>query len=230
MKRFYKMAEAGTAPGGFVVRLDGKILKTPLRHNMILSDQAQAQAIAAEWNAQGAEVIPSSMPQMQLACTMIDKAEGHERAAMNAEIVKYASSDLLCYFGTHPADLLKRQEDAWLPLLAQFSELTKVQLKTTKGIKYLQQEDAHLKIVADIVSRLSPRDFTAVQLVTAITGSFVIAYLLSLGKINAEQAYLAACVDEIYQLETWGDDMIARKRLERMAFDLAEIERFKGYL
>ena len=97
MKRFYKQAEAGTAPGGHVVRLDGTPLRTPLRTPVILSSAPMAAAIAAEWAAQGDEIVPASMPLTQLVCTMIDKAQGHERPDMEAEIVKYAGSDLICY-------------------------------------------------------------------------------------------------------------------------------------
>ena len=105
MKKFYQKAEAGPAPGGFAVRLDGRTFKTPMQHHFILPTLPLAEAIAKEWDAQAGDIVPASMPLTQLANTMIDKAAGHERKDMEAEVVKYMGSDLVCYFATHPADL-----------------------------------------------------------------------------------------------------------------------------
>ncbi|MDE1150922.1 MAG: ATP12 family chaperone protein [Micavibrio sp.] len=118
MKRFYKKAEAGTAPGGYMVRLDGKAIKTPMQHSLIFPSRDFAEAVAAEWEAQQGDIIPSSMPLMQLASTMLDKVGSPaDRQAMNVEVFKYGTSDMVCYFAPHPADLVARQQAQWLPLL-----------------------------------------------------------------------------------------------------------------
>src|SRR6187402_1626936 len=117
MKRFYKVAEPGTAPGGHVVRLDGKTIKTPLQHPLIVPTAALAAGMAAEWAAQKTDVIPSSMPLNQLANTMIDKGRGADREAMEQTVVDYGASDLVCYFAAHPQDLVARQEACWRPLV-----------------------------------------------------------------------------------------------------------------
>lgn len=230
MKKFYKQAEAGTAPGGFVIRLDGKLLKTPMLHNLILPSQKLAEGIAAEWNAQGADLVPSSMPLTQLANTMADKAAGSDRIAMNEEVIRYGSSDLVCYFAAHPADLLKRQEECWLPLLTWMKEDQGIVFETVKGIRYINQPDEAMKKIRGIICGLNAAEFTVVQSVAAITGSVVIALALLNGKIDSGSAYNAACVDEIYQLEKWGEDTLARQRLDKIKQELAVIERFKSAL
>lgn len=226
MKRFYKQAEAGTAPGGHTVRLDGTALRTPLRHPVIVPQAALAAAMAAEWAAQGEEVIPASMPLTQLVCTMIDKAGGHERPDMEAEIIKYAGSDLICYFATHPADLVARQEKLWHPLLAWMQDEHGVVLKPVSGIQYVAQEPAAIEAVTHIVKGLDDASFTAAQAVTGITGSAVIALCMASGRIGAAQAFDAATVDETYQLEKWGEDELARKRLQKIEADLTGVEKF----
>lgn len=229
MKKIYKKAEAGTAPGGHVVRLDGKLLKTPLGNNLILASSGLASLITDEWQRQGNEIISSSMPLTQLVNVMIDKADGPERQAMNAEILKYGASDLVCYLATHPADLVRRQEEHWLPLVQWMKEKYDVTLETVRGIQYHNQPFLSLQKLEKVVNGLSPEQFTFVQAATAITGSLTIACAMLEGRLDAKSAYLAACVDEIYQLEKWGEDGPARKRLERIEAELAALEQFKKY-
>lgn len=230
MKKFYKQAEAGTAPGGFVIRLDGKLLKTPLQKNLILSSRELAEAIAAEWNAQGSEIVAASMPLMQLASTMTDKAEGDERAAMNAEIVKYGSSDLVCYLASHPVDLVERQEEHWLPLVSWMKDAFGVELTTVKGIQYQNQPVESIERVRKLVNGLDAAEFTVAQAAMGVSGSAVIALAFLKRRIDAEKAYAAACIDEIYQLEKWGEDALARKRLDRIRAELKDIERFRDFV
>ena len=227
MKKFYKAAEAGTAPGGSVIRLDGKPLKTPLKHPFLLESQALADAIALEWAGQGDEIKPATMPLTRLANTMIDKSKGDDRAEMNGQLLDYGSSDLVCYFATHPETLVKRQKSHWLPLLGWMQEKYGIAYETVSGIQYQHQPPPSLDKLQKILEALGPEDFTVVQAASATTGSVVIALALLEGKLSPEEAYQAACVDEIYQLETWGEDAEARKRLDIIQSELESIVRFR---
>lgn len=227
MKKFYKIAEAGTAPGGYVVRLDGKPVKTPLKNTLLLSSQALADAIALEWAAQGSDIRPATMPLTQLANTMIDKAKGADRAEMNAQLVQYGSSDLVCYFATHPSPLVKRQQAVWMPLVAWMKEKYGIAFETVSGIKYQHQPQASIDKLKKLIEGLSAEDFTVVQSAAATTGSVVVALALLEKKLSPEEAYFAACVDEIYQLETWGEDAEARKRLDMIQAELNSIVQFR---
>ena len=224
IRKFYQNAEAGTAPGEgaatHVVRLDGRIVKTPLKNTLALPTAALAQAIAHEWQVQGDAVIPDNMPLTQLANTMIDKAAGPERPVLNDEICKYTGSDLVCYLATSPPELVKRQEDVWLPLLEWLESTCGARLTAIRGIRYEDQPVDSLACLEHIIHQLSPADFTVVQAMTGITGSVVIGLALLNGYIDADKAYHAACIDEIYQLEKWGEDKLARDRIVRIARDI----------
>lgn len=227
MKRFYERAEAGTAPGGHVIRLDGKIVKTPLGKNLVLSSPALAEKISAEWAAQGAEILPDSMPLTQLANTMADKAVGAERSALNDEVAKFGGSDLVCYFATHPPDLVARQAGHWRPLVDWMRERYGIALATVSGIRYHTQPEDSLKKLEGIIAALSPAAFTVVQAATGITGSVVIALALLERRLDAESAFQAAAVDELYQLEKWGEDAPARKRLNHLQGELESVVLFR---
>ena len=227
MKKLYKIAEAGTAPGGHIVRLDGKPVRTPLKNILLLSSRELAEEIATEWAAQGSEIQPATMPLTRLANTMIDKAGGPDRAAMNAELIKYAGSDLICYFATHPADLVKRHQEHWTPLLGWMKDKYGVVLQTVSGIQYHQQPQDALDRLKKVITGLDAEEFTVVQSVAATTGSVAIALALLEGWLSAEEAYQAACVDEIYQLKTWGADEPAQKRLDIVQSELRVIAQFR---
>lgn len=227
MKKFYKSAEAGTAPGGYVVRLDGKTLKTPLQHALILPTENAAAALAAEWNAQADEIVPASMPLTQLVYTMIDKSTGHDRPAMEAEIIRYAGSDLVCYFATHPADLVRRQEDSWLPLLSWAGDRFGLVFEPVAGIQYKNQPAETLARFSALVRGFDPAAFTIMQAGTGLFGSPVLALALLHKKITAAEAFEAACVDELYQLEKWGEDALARRKLDHLQAEIAALVSFR---
>ncbi len=232
MKRFYSQAEAGTAPGGYTLRLDGRNVKTPLQHSLLVPTMPLAAALAAEWEAQGDDVVLSSMPLNQLVNMMIDKcaSKSADRAAMNAEVLRFAGSDLICYFATHPQDLVGRQEAVWNPLVAWVQDEYGVILKTIQGIQYIHQPPETLAKMQSVIEGLDAADFTAVQAVTALTGSVVIGLGMQTGRLGAVQAFEAAGVDEVYQLEKWGEDKIARDRLHELQAELETVEKFRFLL
>jgi chaperone required for assembly of F1-ATPase len=71
MKRFYKEAVV-TAERG--IALDGRPVKTPAKAPLILPTEAMAQAVAAEWQAQGELIDPARMPFTGLANAAMLKA------------------------------------------------------------------------------------------------------------------------------------------------------------
>lgn len=230
MKKFYKIAEAGTAPGGYVVRLDGKPVRTPMKNPLLLPSLLLAEAIAQEWKAQGNDIQPTSMPFTQLANTMTDKTKGDDRAEMNEQLLEYGGSDLVCYLATHPTDLVRRQKQRWLPLTAWMKEKYGIGFEIVSGIKYHHQSQESLDKLQTLLENLNAADFTSVQAASATTGSVVIALALLENRISPEEAYQAACVDEIYQLATWGADAEAQKRLDTIQSELASIARFREFL
>ena len=227
MKKFYKTAESGTAPGGHVVRLDGKVVKTPLHHPLIVASEKLAAEMAAEWMAQGDDIDPASMPLTQLANTMVDKGRGRERSEMEQTLIDYGASDLVCYFATHPEEVVARQKKHWQTLLDWLRDEYAITLESVSGIQYHHQPPESLNKIAVLVEKLEPAEFTVLQAAAATAGSLVIALALLRGKLSAERAYEAACVDEIYQLEKWGEDKLARERLDALKAELISIEKFR---
>ena len=66
-KRFYASAGVAEADGGFAVTLDGKPIRTPSGRQVVAPTREIAEAIAAEWNAQGEMINPLTMPLTRFA-------------------------------------------------------------------------------------------------------------------------------------------------------------------
>ena len=67
-----------------------------------------AEAVAAEWDAQVDVINPHAMPLTKLANTAIDRAIP-EKSKIAAEILEFAGSDMVCYRAESPAGLVLRQ-------------------------------------------------------------------------------------------------------------------------
>ena len=82
--------------GGFALTLDGKPARTPGKNPLVVASRAVAQALAAEWQAQGERIDPATMPLTRIVNSAIDRV-AREMEPVRAEIVNYAGSDLICY-------------------------------------------------------------------------------------------------------------------------------------
>jgi chaperone required for assembly of F1-ATPase len=207
-RRFYKQATA-TAENG--VALDGRPLKTPMKHTLIVSTQALAEAIAAEWQGQGEKIEPETMFLTKLANTAIDRVPLH-RATIEQELVDYAGSDLLCYRAEAPVDLVKRQALHWDPVLKWVLMEVGAEFAVTSGVTHRKQKEETLEKFRSRLEALTPFKTTSLHTLTTLTGSALISLMLIAQAIAPDAAWAAAHVDEDYQIEHWGWDHEAKQR------------------
>jgi chaperone required for assembly of F1-ATPase len=225
-KRFYKQAAVTDAEGGgYGVALDGRPIRTPGGAPLTTPTVALAEAIAAEWAAQGDEIRPLTMPMMRLAATAIDRI-GNERTVIVDQIAAYGGSDLLCYRAESPGPLIERQAALWQPLLDWVAEAHGARLTVTHDITHVAQDRAALDALGAAVEALDDRRLAAVSQLTATCGSLVIALAVAARHIGAEEATAASLLDEIWQIEQWGEDAEATERHEKLAQEIADAVRF----
>lgn len=212
-RRFYKAATAGEYADGFAVLLDGKPVRTPGRNPLAVADRRVAEALAAEWQAQGERIDPATMPLTRLVNSAIDRVAG-EMDAVRAEIVKYAGSDLICYRADGPQSLQDAQAAAWDPLVDWVRTELGVRLVLAAGIVHATQDTALSGAVDRLLQPLDPLALAAVSNVTTLTGSAIVALALLSGRLSADEAWAAAHVDEDWQMRQWGEDAAARSHRE----------------
>jgi chaperone required for assembly of F1-ATPase len=222
MKRFYRSATAVPQAGGWRIALDGKPVTTPQRRDLVVPTQPLANAIAAEWDAQGDSIDPRMMPLTGIANAAVDHVEGN-RHDFAARLAAYAETDLVCYRADMPALLAERQASAWDPLIAFVQQRYDAGLAITTGITHIAQSCDSTRRLADAVKALDAFRLAAMQPVVTIAGSVVIALALLEGRIDAEAAFAAGTLDELFQAEQWGEDEEAclAREARRRDFDAA---------
>lgn len=230
MKRFYKLATAEQeSDAGAIIRLDGRVLKTPAKAEMRLPTLALAEAIAGEWQAQQDVIRPQSMPLMQLAATSIDRVMV-DPAFARTDVIRYGGTDLLSYRADEPAALAERQAAEWQPLLDWFRDRYDVQINVTSGIIAVPQPADLTPRLERVCDGLDAWRLTALHGVTTNSGSVVIGLALLDGRLDAEAAHRAALLDELHQAERWGEDAEAAARRTGLLADLQATAQFLALL
>ncbi len=231
MKRFYKETSVAEAEGGWQVLLDGKPMRTPAKALLVVPTRALAEAIAEEWRRVpgDAEIKATHLPLTRFATTGLDRVKT-QRERVIADTAKYAASDLLCYRANDPESLVKRQHELWQPLLDWAAQHYGASLTVARGTTFVDQPPEALNRLQAAVAAHGDLALSALYNLTHVAGSLVIALAVAEGRLAADQAFAAAQLDELYQIEKWGEDPIATQRHDSIRHDIDAAARFLGLL
>jgi chaperone required for assembly of F1-ATPase len=214
-KRFYKEAAVTEVDGGFGVVLDGKSVRTPSGRALTAPTREIADGIVAEWNAQAEHINPLTMPLTRFANSVgegvIDRVD-----VVADDVAKYLGSDLLFYRAAHPEALVAREAELWDPVLFWAAETLGAHFILAEGIVHVGQPEAAISAGRAALPR-DPWSIAAVHVVTTLTGSALLALALRHGRLDADQVWAAAHVDEDWNSEKWGIDAeVAVRRAARL--------------
>jgi chaperone required for assembly of F1-ATPase len=217
-KRFYQRAHVGDA-APFAILLDNRPVRTPAGNALALPSRALGEAVAAEWDAQQERIDPAVMPLTRLVNAVIDGV-AMAPAPVADEVAKYLGSDLVCYRADTPAGLVARQAQHWDPILDWAREALGARFVLAEGVVFAAQPD-HAIVAASAAIPSDPWRLGAVNVITTLTGSALIALALSQGRLGVDEAWTAAHVDEDWNMSQWGRDELA---LDRRATRFAEMQ------
>jgi len=217
-KRFYQRAHVGDA-APFAVLLDNRPVRTPAGNALALPSRALGEAVAAEWDAQQERIDPAVMPLTRLVNAIIDGV-ATAPAPVAEEVAKYLGSDLVCYRADTPAGLVARQAQHWDPILGWARDTLGARFLLAEGVMFAAQPD-HAIVAASATIPSDPWRLGAVNVITTLTGSALIALALSQGRLTVDDAWTAAHVDEDWNMSQWGRDELA---LDRRATRFAEMQ------
>jgi chaperone required for assembly of F1-ATPase len=204
--RFYKSASVGEgAP--FAVLLDGRPVKTPAKNALAAPTQPLAQAIGAEWDAQRERIDPATMPLTRIANSIIDGVVPAPQSVAE-DLAKYLGSDLLCYRAGTPDGLVQRQTEHWDPILTWARTVLGARFVLSEGIVFVTQPEGAIAAARAAIPA-DPWRLGAAHVVTTLTGSALIALALCAGEIGRDAAWVAANVDEDWNMQLWGRDEMA---------------------
>ncbi|MAI58465.1 MAG: ATPase [Rhodobacteraceae bacterium] len=217
-KRFWSEVSLEEVAKGFSVLLDGKPVQTPAKSKLVVPTQSLADHIAAEWDAQEETIYPGSMPYTRMTNSAIDKVTLQFSEVVD-HLAAYAETDHLCYRAEGPNVLVKRQADAWDPLLAWAAKMFNAPLTVATGVMFVTQPSNSLERLKERITRLSPFQLAAVHDLISISGSLVASLAVIHRKKAADEVWKLCRVDEIWQIEHWGEDKQEQAISERKMVD-----------
>ncbi|MGB8899649.1 MAG: ATP12 family protein, partial [Methylocella sp.] len=185
-RRFYKEASAGERDGGLL----------------------------GEW------IDLASMPLTRIVNSAIDGVACQLEATVD-EIVIYAGVDLICYRAPAPRTLTEAQAAAWDPILAFACEKLGAHFICTEGVVFVEQPEPARAAVKEAIAHIAnsgqgaPFALAALQVMTTLTGSVLLALAAAHGVLTPTEAWIAAHVDEDFEKRAWGEDAEALRRRAR---------------
>jgi len=214
-KRFYKDAGVQERDGKFHLTLDGRTAKTPGKQDLAVPSRRLAEALAAEWQGQGGEIDPSTMPITRIVNSAIDGVAPRQAEVVD-DLVRYAGSDLVYYRAAEPERLARSQDQAWSPVLDWAKEAHGARFSLGEGVMHVAQPDEAVAAIRGAIEQIdSPFALAALHVMTTLSGSVLIALAHGAEQLDADQAWAAAHVDELHQESVWGEDHEAMERRRR---------------
>eukprot|EP01116_Phalansterium_solitarium_P014363 TRINITY_DN31995_c0_g1_i1.p1 TRINITY_DN31995_c0_g1~~TRINITY_DN31995_c0_g1_i1.p1 ORF type:complete len:311 (+),score=97.72 TRINITY_DN31995_c0_g1_i1:94-1026(+) len=206
--RWYKAASVEpfkrANESGYLVLLDGRVIKTPKDNRLLLPTKELALAIAAEWEMQGKNILPAEMPLMTLAATALDQVP-ERRGVVVDSLMSHLKTDSVC-IREEDERVAERQAALHDPLIKWFSSFFKLppvqvtQLfapasyppETMHGLQWLlfQQDDWTL---------------AGLDSLTHNTKSLILSLALWHGAISLEDGIKAARVEEDWSVDQYGE-------------------------
>ena len=219
-KRFYKAVSVEQDGEVFGVRLDGKPVRTPGKALLALPNEAAAALVAGEFEAQAEVIDPVTMPTLRLVNTAIDGVAADPQAVLE-DILRFAWSDLLCYRADGPQGLVDRQNRHWDPVLDWARNELGARFNLAEGVIHVEQPRGTIAVLgAHLARRADPLRLASLHVMTSLTGSALLALAVEAGGLDTDAAWLAAHVDEDWQIEQWGQDAEALSRRAQRRRDM----------
>ncbi len=211
MKRFFKDVTLGQHEGGWQVLLDGRGVKTAAKAAQLAPTRALSEALAAEWAAQGEEIVPASFPLRDLADYAIDIA-GPTRSAVIPAVLRFAESDTLCYRAEPDEALFGRQSQVWEPLVTAAEARWQVRFLRISGVIHHAQPPETLARLEAALDELDGFDLAALHTLASLAASLIIGMAALDPDADGEALWQASELEEIWQAELWGSDAEAEAR------------------
>ncbi|MEP0393067.1 MAG: ATP12 family protein [Erythrobacter sp.] len=225
MKRFYKEVSVTAVESGWQVMLDTRAMKTVGGLAQILPTKVLAEALAAEWSAQGEKIDPASMPLRDMADYAIDMVSP-DTDALIEKAVAYGDTDTLLYRADPDEPLFARQQEVWEPVVGALEARLGVQFVRISGIIHRPQHDETLVKLRDELTGQSPFALAAIEAMTHLAASLITGLSASEPKADALALWNAANLEEDWQIEQWGRDEEAEERREKRTGDFLRARQF----
>jgi chaperone required for assembly of F1-ATPase len=228
VKRFWDTASAEREGDAYTIRLDGKPLHLPSGTVLRVAHTKLVEAIATEWQdaggGKGGAMTFADTPLTRLAGTAQERIAPERWPTVDA-IARYGESDLLCYRAEAPEALVRRQDEAWQPWLDWVADRHNAPLRVTAGIVAVRQHRDSIAALREAVAAFDIWALAGLGVAVPALGSLVLGLALADGVLDPSTAHALGALDELYQVEKWGEDDEATARRAAVGADIAAATR-----
>ena len=215
MKKFWeKVSIKKISSDSFCVMLDKRILKTPLKRDLVLPNLNLAQEIVKEWDQGSKKINTESMIFYSLISTSLDKIIDNRNLYIN-DVLDYIDTDLICYRAENPKELVELQKQKWDPIILLIEKYIGTKVSVFQGILPKKQHtNVHSKL-NNLINQFNIFEISALHRITNITGSILLSFCIIKKDVPKNEAFELSFLDELWQSENWGfDEESSQKRKE----------------
>lgn len=152
----------------------------------------------------------TQVAQLALLGTAVHPKQYHQ------QLLEYLPTDTLLFWQQYPAGLMQAQEQHWQPILDWLKERFGDCPEKSFTLNPAEIPVSFYESLQDWLQETNPYCLAGLIFLSGITGSVLLSTALTSGFVDAEQAYLAACLEALYQREHWGADSEGDARLDRI--------------
>lgn len=229
MKRFWDNVSLSPVESGHTILLDGKPMNLPTGTRLLVGRSALAEAIAEEWREaggrKGGEMSFNDTPLTRLAGTAQERIALDPMPTIDA-IARYGETDLLCYRAPSPRPLVERQMREWQPWLDWVALTYDAPLRVGEGIGYVRQHKDSIAALRRAVAAHDAYALAGLGVAVPSLGSLVLGLAMASGALEAERAHVLGTLEELFEVEQWGDDDEGAARRNSVRRDIAVAARF----
>lgn len=225
MKRFYTGCGAVAVGTQWQVKLDGRNVRTQGGLPQLVPSQPLAQAMVAEWDAQGADIDPGGFPLRDLTDYAIDVVQPDPGKVADG-LLRFAETDTLCYQAEPDEALGMRQREAWEPLILATEDRLSVRFIRLAGVIHRPQPGETITALHADMVRLGAFELAALHTLASLAASLVVGLAALDPAANAQALFAASNLEEDWQAELWGKDDAATLLRARRLAGFCEAARF----
>ncbi|WP_295630819.1 ATP12 family protein [Novosphingobium sp.] len=225
MKRFYTDCSAVAEGLQWQVLLDGRKVRTQAGLPQLVPSLVLADAMAAEWDAQGDTIDSGSFPLRDLADYAIDVVRT-DPGKVADDLLRFAETDTLCYRAEPDEALGIRQRDVWEPLVLAVESRLDVRFIRLAGVIHRPQPGETIAALRAEMLRFDAFELAALHTLASLAASLVIGLAALDPAADAEALFAASNLEEDWQAELWGKDDAAIELRARRLAGFCEAARF----
>lgn len=230
MKNSYKSIDYKKSSLGFTLFCDGKSAYTPSANALTVPSRELADTIIEEWRNNGNRSI-GNLGFTKIVCAAIDLSVASElRPALHETLLAYADTDLLCYRAGGNPVLSHEQSQSLDPLLRWAQKRFSIGFAVTDGLMPVAQPPENKQKLAQALQTYDSWRIAALAACIKPLGSLILALALIEKRLDGEEAFQLAHLEEMHEARQWGRDEEKEKRLMELKREIEAAEKFLSLL